>query len=188
MVNAQSYNEALLGWREIYTQSLLIGSHPLKPEEAKYLRFFAPDEEYNVKGDFVPAKSKPFLLENKNGGKRKAVSLYGTVTFELMGATLKLNIYRFVNLENVPLGNDKLFIPFTDRSNDHETFAGGRYLDLSTKDIKYGKVVLDFNKCYNPHTAYEKYYPYMVPPKANHLPIDINAGEKKFGFQPEYYR
>jgi uncharacterized protein (DUF1684 family) len=103
-----------------------------------------------------------------------------------MGASLKLYVLRFVDMITNATLSDQLFIAFTDRTNYKETFLGGRYLDLSTNDIKDNNVELDFNKCYNPHTAYEKGYPYLIPPTENSLIIDIKAGEKIFGHNPGY--
>ena len=36
--------------------------------------------------------------------------------------------------------------------------------------------MLDFNKAYNPYCAYNKKYTGPIPPKNNHLDIDILAG------------
>jgi len=182
-----SYEEDMLDYRQGYKASLLRGHHPLKPEDTAYLRFYDIDPAYRVNAFFVIVTgTKPFLMKNEHGGMYKAVRTYGYVYFNLMGASLKLYVYRFLDMQNNTDLNDQLFIPFTDRTNYRETFHGGRYLDLSIDDIKDGKVTIDFNKCYNPHTAYEKGYPFIIPPRANSLRIDIEAGEKIFGHNPGY--
>jgi len=188
MASAQSsYNEDMPDYRRAYMQSLLRGGHPLKHEDIAYLRFYDVDPAYRVKAFFVIVTGKkPFLMRTMHGGKSKAVRTYGYVYFNLMGASLKLYVYRFLDMQNNADLNDRLFIPFTDRTNYKETFQGGRYLDLSIDDIKDGRVIIDFNKCYNPHTAYQMGYPYLVPPRVNSLRIDIKAGEKIFGHNPGY--
>ena len=180
VANAQSYTETIKDWQEGYKQSLLNGTHPLKPQDTPYVKFYNPDERYHVTATFVPITgTKPFLMENRHGDARIAVKEYGYVYINLMGGSITLTIYRF-------LKSGGLFIPFTDRTNYKETFPGGRYLDVDIDSIRDNRVVLDFNKAYNPHTAYEKGYPYMVPPARNSLRIKIDAGEKIFGRNPGY--
>jgi uncharacterized protein (DUF1684 family) len=43
-----------------------------------------------------------------------------------------------------------------------------------------GKVVIDFNKAYNPPCAFTAYATCPLPPRQNHLPLRIEAGEKKY--------
>jgi uncharacterized protein (DUF1684 family) len=74
-----------------------------------------------------------------------------------------------------------LFIPFNDLTNYEETYGGGRYLDVSTTDIVNGKMVVDFNKSYNPYCAYSDGYNCPIPPDANKLQVTIKAGEKNYG-------
>jgi len=187
LVNAQSYVDDITDFRDGYKMSLLTGSHALKPADTAYVRFYDIDPDYRVKAFFVPINgAKPFPINTAHGGVRKSVRVYGYIYFNLMGAALKLYVYRFLDMENNPQLSDKLFIPFVDRTNYKETFGGGRYLDLSANDIKNNEVIIDFNKCYNPHTAYEKGYPYIIPPNANKLRIEIKAGEKIFGHDPGY--
>jgi len=187
-VSAQSsYIEDMLDYRQGYKESLLHGNHALKPEDTGYLRFYNIDPAYKVQAVLEPLVGMiPYPIRTAHGGSRKSVRVYGYVYFNLMGASLKLYVLRFVDMITNATLSDQLFIAFTDRTNYKETFLGGRYLDLSTNDIKDNNVELDFNKCYNPHTAYEKGYPYLIPPTENSLIIDIKAGEKIFGHNPGY--
>jgi uncharacterized protein (DUF1684 family) len=73
-----------------------------------------------------------------------------------------------------------LFLPFQDETNGDDTYGGGRYMDLKITDIRDNRITLDFNKCYNPWCAYSDGYNCPVPPKSNHLPIEVKAGEKMF--------
>jgi hypothetical protein len=65
-------------------------------------------------------------------------------------------------------------------TNYETTYGGGRYIDLSLKDIKEGKITLDFNKCYNPYCAYSDGFSCPIPPSENYLSTEIRAGEKVF--------
>ena len=58
-----------------------------------------------------------------------------------------------------------------------QTWHGTTILSLR----KDGKVVIDFNKAYNPPCAFTPYATCPLPPKENHLAIRIEAGEKKYG-------
>jgi uncharacterized protein (DUF1684 family) len=71
---------------------------------------------------------------------------------------------------------------FTDKTTGDQTYHAGRYIDLKIGDINDGKVVIDFNKAYNPYCAYVKgKYSCPIPPRENYLPVAMEAGEKNFG-------
>jgi uncharacterized protein len=91
-----------------------------------------------------------------------------------------LQVFQNLGLLNDPKYSDHLFIPFTDGTTYTETYGGGRYIDLSTKDIKGDKLMVDFNKCYNPYCAYAEGYNCPIPPVENRLPISIHAGERNW--------
>jgi uncharacterized protein (DUF1684 family) len=69
-----------------------------------------------------------------------------------------------------------LFIPFRDASSNHETYGGGRYLDLQIPDGN--KTILDLNTVYNPYCVYSHRYSCPIPPAENTLKLSILAGEK----------
>ncbi len=186
LAQGQSYTEKLQLYREAYRARLLTDKPPLKASDTQYLRFFKPDEDYCVKGTFEPINgARPFMMNTMHGGKPLSVREFGIARFNLKGAALSLVIYRVLATPDDDR-TIKLLIPFNDLTNYHETFGGGRYLDVAITDIKGANIVLDFNKSYNPHTAYEKGYPYVIPPRVNTLKVEINAGEKIFGHKPGY--
>lgn len=86
---------------------------------------------------------------------------------------------RECRLEPVESGNESLFFVFADKTNGKETYGAGRF--LYTDPPKDGKVVLDFNKAYNPPCAFTPYATCPLPPVSNRLAVRIEAGEKKFG-------
>jgi uncharacterized protein (DUF1684 family) len=49
---------------------------------------------------------------------------------------------------------------------------------MGVADFKDGKVVMDFNKAYNPYCAFSDGWNCPIPPKENHLQVRIEAGEK----------
>ncbi len=182
----QSYSDNLLAFRQMYKEGLLIGSHALKPADTPYVQFYPPDEKYVVQATFVNSMDiAPILLHVKHGGVKRPTRCYGYVYFNMGGASIRLYVFQFMGHENDP-DYTSLFIPFCDMTNNKETFLGGRYMDISTENIKNNRVIIDFNTAYNPHTAYEKGYPYIIPPDENKLKIEIHAGEKIFGHNPGY--
>jgi len=93
---------------------------------------------------------------------------------------MKLTVYKSISLSKNAAYADYLFLPFTDQTNASETYAGGRYIDLKTKDFTNNQVVIDFNKAYNPYCAYGGGYACPKPPDENKLDIKLEAGEKVF--------
>lgn len=114
-------------------------------------------------------------------GVKKTYVKYGTLRFRLNGRKQSLNVYRSLSLQANAKYKDYLFIPFKDKTNGMISYGGGRYLDLKTTDLKDNTYTLDFNKAYNPYCAYSDGFNCPIPPAANHLAIEIKAGEKKFG-------
>jgi uncharacterized protein (DUF1684 family) len=77
-------------------------------------------------------------------------------------------------------GSEDLFLIFGDETNGVETYGGGRFLYASPAD-KDGRVVVDFNKAYNPPCVFTPYATCPLPPRQNRLALRVEAGEKKFG-------
>jgi uncharacterized protein (DUF1684 family) len=75
-------------------------------------------------------------------------------------------------------GSDELFFVFGDKTNGKATYGAGRF--LYTKAPKEGKVILDFNRSYNPPCVFSDYATCPVPTIENRLKVRIEAGEKNF--------
>ena len=75
--------------------------------------------------------------------------------------------------------DDDLFVIFGDRTNNRETFGGGRYMYTPQADER-GIAVLDFNRSYNPPCVFTDHVTCPLVPPQNRLPIDVRAGEKSF--------
>ncbi len=72
------------------------------------------------------------------------------------------------------------YILFGDKTNEHETYPSGRYMYVKYPDEE-GKVIVDFNKGYNPPCAFTEFATCPLPPKQNGLDLAITAGEKNYG-------
>ncbi len=77
------------------------------------------------------------------------------------------------------LEDNQLFFIFRDRTSGNTTYGAGRFLYSDMP--KEGKVILDFNKAYNPPCAFTPYATCPLPPKQNRLTTAIEAGEMKYG-------
>jgi uncharacterized protein len=96
----------------------------------------------------------------------------GTAVFSVDGKEFRLTAV----LEE---GESNLFFVFADATNRTETYGAGRF--LYSEPPKGGRVVLDFNRAYNPPCAFSPYATCPLPPKQNRLSIPIAAGEKRTG-------
>ncbi len=151
-----------------------------KKDDLKYLRFFRPRKKYQVLCTFTPTpKAEPFDMATYSGIVKR-YRKYGTLEFEIKGKKHQLAIYQSMFLMKMEKYKNSLFLPFKDLTNGESTYGGGRYINLKTSDIKDGKLLLDFNKNYNPYCAFSDGYNCPVPPGENHLNIAIKAGEKNF--------
>jgi uncharacterized protein (DUF1684 family) len=89
----------------------------------------------------------------------------GYVEFTLGGHTARLEAFA--------ASSDEVWFVFQDTAG--ENYHGGRFLYAPVQD---GSASLDFNKAYNPPCAFTPYATCPVPPKENHLPFAVEAGEK----------
>lgn len=139
------------------------------------LKYYKAAEAYNVTAKFKKKLGKPFKMTTSSG-KVKEFRTYGYAKFKLNGKRFKLPVYQNLKLMKNPMYRDYLFIPFTDLTNAHETYAAGRYIEGKTPE---GKTInLDFNQCFNPYCHYRTGFNCPIPPLENHLNTRIEAGEK----------
>ncbi len=80
-------------------------------------------------------------------------------------------------------GEEAFFVIFGDRTNGETTYGAGRYM-YPEKPGKDNKVILDFNKAFNPPCAFTEYATCPLPPPQNILDIRITAGEKAYDGGP----
>jgi len=119
------------------------------------------------------AYDPPHEIEQGNilGQIEKAV-VPGAAVFEHDGKT-----YRVEPIIENP-GDTDLFLVFADRTSGKETYGAARFLYAAAP--KDGKVLLDFNKAYNPPCAFTPYATCPLPTQQNRLDTRVTAGEKKY--------
>lgn len=144
----------------------------------KGLEFFAIDKKYRVEADFIRTPNEqPFGMKTTTDRLPVYVK-YGEVFFKIDNKECKINIYQNQDLIKKPEYADYLFIPFMDKTSGNESYRGGRYIDL--KIPSGDKIMIDFNKAYNPYCAYNHKYSCPIPPYDNKLDVEIRAGVKAF--------
>lgn len=152
---------------------------PLTPAERrafKTLPFYPADYAYYVEATFVrDSTSQPFAMETSTA-RRPLYRKYGELRFVLQGQPQRLSVYQSVGpLKGAGL-DDYLFLPFTDLTNGHGSYGGGRFIDLRTPPAGATTLLVDFNRAYNPSCAYNHGYSCPVPPAENRLAVAIPAG------------
>jgi uncharacterized protein (DUF1684 family) len=143
--------------------------HKLR-QEFRGLRWFPPNESYRVTARFVRYDRPKAIPITNILGQTEPQPSPGYVVFELAG--------REWRLEPIQSDPKELFFIFRDTTSREETYQAGRFLYA---DAPQGdRVVLDFNKAYNPPCAFNPYTTCQLPPRQNRLPIPIRAGEKRY--------
>ncbi len=138
------------------------------------LKYFPVDLKYRVPASFSPAAGAARMTVEATQGGPQELPLAGKLTFELEGRPFRLDA--FVD-EDEP---DNLFVIFKDTTSGRETYPVGRYVYVPKSRTGESRVVLDFNKAFNPLCAYGPWFFCPIPPKQNHLPLAIPVGEKNY--------
>lgn len=149
----------------------------LRDLEADLVKNFEGIETYPVNSDWkFEAK-----FEKYDPPKKIAVpNILGTIDEEKSPGALVFNKdgkeYKLDALDE----GDSYFLIFADETSGVETYGGGRFL-YTPKADSTGKLFVDFNRAYNPPCVFTKYATCPLPPKQNHLKMQITAGEKNYG-------
>jgi uncharacterized protein (DUF1684 family) len=101
-------------------------------------------------------------------GQTMQMDCPGAYVFEKAGAKYRLEPTREGNV---------LFLVFGDSTSGRDTYGGGRFLYTSLPDAD-GKVMLDFNRAYNPPCAFTPWATCPLPTAGNKLATRVEAGEK----------
>lgn len=70
---------------------------------------------------------------------------------------------------------EQLFFILADRTSGRETYGLGRFLYADRP--RGGKLILDFNRAYNPPCAFNEFTTCQLPPPENRLDLAVTAGE-----------
>lgn len=145
--------------------------HPLRTHFAG-LAYFPLDAEWARLAQFhayVPVKRVPIVNVL---GMIIDMDSPGYLTFEAAG--------REWRLDALSEGEDaeELFLMFADGTSGRETYGAGRFLYVPLPVA--GKVLVDFNKAYNPPCAFNEFATCPLPPQQNRLALRVEAGERSY--------
>ena len=154
---------------------------PLKHEDRltfDSLAFYPINESFYVHALItLTPDSVPFKMKTSTD-RLADYRQWGIAHFEIESEKFNLPVYQNLRLLKIPEYKNYLFIPFTDLTNGEATYGAGRYVEAKIPDGD--TLIIDFNKAYNPYCAYNDRYSCPIPPVANHLEIEVKAGELIF--------
>jgi len=181
-VEGQNLQADVQRWQQHYMAEFLSDPRsPVKAKDTAYLRFFQPNASWRVSAAVtLTPDALPFDMAT-HSGKTKRFRQYAQLLFKPVGGnrSLVLSAYERVDRPATDtLSGGTLFIPFQDFTNGQESYGGGRYMDLMKAEVNTGKIIVDFNKAYNPYCAFGEGFSCPIPPAENRLKVAIKAGEK----------
>ncbi|GAB3513707.1 DUF1684 domain-containing protein [Pseudoxanthomonas daejeonensis] len=135
------------------------------------LKYWAPDPSWRIEGRFIPHPPGKTLPIGDIVGTQSDSPNPGLVEFERDGVTYRL--------EALGEAGRELFFVLADRTSGHGSYPAGRFLEAAWPG-EDGKVVLDFNRAYNPPCAFTLFATCPLPPPENRLDVAIDAGEKTY--------
>ena len=141
--------------------------HP-RLEELDHIPAYPINTEYVVEAKLLPFdEPRTFTVATPVEGFTESYQCPGELHFEIMDEELVL--FPFISGEGY-------FLIIADETTGMETYGAGRFM-YSDPDST-GRIILDFNKAYNPPCAFTPFATCPMPPKENFLPVAIEAGEK----------
>ena len=180
--NRSEYIKGINKERALKDVEMHTGEKSPLPEEEKasfrHLKYFKPNTGFVKEAAFERYDQAMHFFMKTTTDRLPEYSLYGRVSFRHNGKEHTLNVYQNIELVKKPGFEKHLFVPFNDKTNGKETYGGGRFLDVMETGEE--KLIIDFNKAYNPYCAYNHKYSCPIPPEANNLDIKVKAGEKKW--------
>ena len=137
---------------------------------------FPVDPAWHIEADWTPLDPPFQLAATTVIGTIENYPAPGRASFERDGRRFEL----YPVLE-VP-GDDRLFLIFADATSGRETYGAARFLYAEMP--RDGRIVLDFNKAYNPPCVFTPHATCPLAPPENRLDLRVTAGELKYRENP----
>ncbi|MEW9624129.1 DUF1684 domain-containing protein [Rhodanobacter geophilus] len=137
---------------------------------------FPIDPSWRIEAEWVPFVPAHDLEIGTAIGTIDKVKVPGKAVFHRDG-----HAYELLPYQEEPGG--ELFFVLADRTSGNETYGAARFLyaALPVGGLdKPGKLILDFNKAYNPPCAFTPFATCPLAPPENRLDLAVTAGEKKY--------
>jgi uncharacterized protein len=171
-----NYHDSLLAFQVKYKKDLF----EIIKNDTAFVHFYEPDVHYRVTAQVELLPNQSFFAMHASGNRALKAKRFAKLHFTLNGKPYELFAYQLGFLLDSKDNKDDFFIPFIDEGGGKSSYEGGRYLDFKMGDIIDNKLIIDFNKAYNPYCAFTTGYNCPIPPSENTLSVVITAGEKKF--------
>ena len=131
------------------------------------IKYFPPDIAWKIQAKWEEY-AQPLITEQTTiDGRTHRVPILGVACLELAGTRYYLQPFEHTE--------EHVIFSFGDLTNGVLTYPGGRFLMASSP--KDGKIILDFNRAFNPPCAFTDFATCPIPPPENKIALKINAGE-----------
>jgi len=130
------------------------------------------DESWRINGRFLRAEQDTTIEITNVLGQVSESPVFGTYEFDRDG-----KIHSLLAIGNAE--SENLWFIFADRTSGRGTYGAGRFL-YSDAMPENGRLVVDFNKAYNPPCAFNPFSTCPLPPQRNRMDLMVTSGEKDF--------
>ena len=129
---------------------------------------YETNQKWRITADFKPfAEPEKQKVQTVIGMEVENI-IPGELVFRINGKKMKL----------LPIASeDGWSLVFGDMTNGFDTYPAGRFMDIGKPD-ENNKVLIDFNKSYNPPCSFTPFATCQLPHPDNILRVKIEAGEK----------
>ncbi len=143
--------------------------HAVTRRNFRGLDYFPVDASWRVEAAWHPAAPGEMLEMGTAIGTIEAHPVAGRAAFERDGVRCEL-------LPVIESPHDgRYFLVFADQTSGRETYGAARF--LYTEPPRDGRIVLDFNKAYNPPCVFTVFATCPMAPPENRLALRVTAGE-----------
>ena len=146
--------------------------HP-RIEELDHIPSYPVQTSYVIEARLVPFETPDTItVATPVEGYTESYQVPGTLNFNLHGQDLVLHPFT---------SGEGYFLVIADETTGVETYGAGRFMYAAPDST--GRIILDFNKAYNPPCAFSPFATCPMPPRENFLTVAIEAGEKSVHFE-----
>lgn len=145
---------------------------PASPARLRFpgLQYYPYNPAWRLEGKFNPHPIPRTIPLADATGNSQPMPNPGVILFTVNNHPFQLDVVE-------EAGEDDFFVIFRDATAGNGTYGSGRFLYVPRPDPA-GRVVIDFNRAYNPPCAFTRFATCPLPPQRNHLPFAIPAGER----------
>ncbi len=138
------------------------------------LKYYDIESTYNINARITLFPfPKSYSMKMSDGSAQPYIKV-AWADFSMNGFPQKVVLLKMEKYKDEP----RFFLPFYDETSAHDTYGGGRFLDIEYTGK--ASIDIDFNLSYNPYCAYNPDYRCPIPPAENHINVAVEAGEKKY--------